>query len=154
VRIPAGERENFRLNKGNIFPSRKSLVSDIPAGEGKTAKHFFTVCYRLTKILFDRTEYTEWEIIFTCAYMKGGGGGGSASVWNSRLSLKCRNLYSPSATEVQYYIAKYLLLAMGLRCKCAESSIPGNSLHACVPLYKLCLYTYLDRYPSRSKCSF
>jgi hypothetical protein len=43
VRIPAWERENFRLNKGNIFPSRKSLVSDIPAGEGKTAKHFFTV---------------------------------------------------------------------------------------------------------------
>jgi hypothetical protein len=43
VRIPAWERENFRLNKGNIFPSRKSLVSDIPAGEGKTAKPFFTV---------------------------------------------------------------------------------------------------------------
>ncbi len=43
MRIPAWERENFRLNKGNIFPSRKSLVSDIPAGEGKTAKHFFTV---------------------------------------------------------------------------------------------------------------
>ncbi len=41
--IPARERENFRLNKGNIFPSRKSLVSDIPAGEGKTAKLFFTV---------------------------------------------------------------------------------------------------------------
>ncbi len=35
--------ENFRLNKGNIFPSRKSLVSDIPAGEGKTAKPFITV---------------------------------------------------------------------------------------------------------------
>ena len=43
MRIPAWERENFRLNKGNIFPSRKSLVSDIPSGEGKTAKHFFTV---------------------------------------------------------------------------------------------------------------
>ncbi len=43
MRIPAWERENFRLNKGNIFPSRKSLVSDIPAGEGKTAKLFFTV---------------------------------------------------------------------------------------------------------------
>jgi hypothetical protein len=43
VRIPAWERENFRLNKGNIFPSIKSLVSDIPSGEGKTAKHFFTV---------------------------------------------------------------------------------------------------------------
>jgi hypothetical protein len=43
VRIPARVRENFRLNKGNIFPSRKSLVSDIPAGEGKTAKLFFTV---------------------------------------------------------------------------------------------------------------
>jgi hypothetical protein len=39
----AWERENFRLSKGNIFPSRKSLVSDIPAGEGKTAKPFFTV---------------------------------------------------------------------------------------------------------------
>ncbi len=47
MRIPAWEREYFRLNKGNIFPSRKSLVSDIPAGEGKTAKHFFTV-YNLT----------------------------------------------------------------------------------------------------------
>ncbi len=33
--------ENCRLNKGNIFPSIKSLVSDIPAGEGKTAKPFF-----------------------------------------------------------------------------------------------------------------
>ncbi len=43
MRIPAWERENFRLNKGNIVPSRKSLVSDIPAGEGKTAKPFFTV---------------------------------------------------------------------------------------------------------------
>ncbi len=43
MKIPAWERENFRLNKGNIFPSRKSLVSDIPAGEGKTAKPFFTV---------------------------------------------------------------------------------------------------------------
>ncbi len=43
MRILAWERENFRLNKGNIFPSRKSLVSDIPAEEGKTAKHFFTV---------------------------------------------------------------------------------------------------------------
>ncbi len=43
MRIPAWERENFRLNKGNIFPSKKSLVSDIPSGEGKTAKHFFTV---------------------------------------------------------------------------------------------------------------
>jgi hypothetical protein len=43
VRIPAWERENFRLNKVNIFPSRKSLVSDIPAGEGKTAKPLFTV---------------------------------------------------------------------------------------------------------------
>jgi hypothetical protein len=43
VRIQAWEREKFRLNKGNIFPSRKSLVSDIPAGEGKTAKPFFTV---------------------------------------------------------------------------------------------------------------
>ncbi len=43
VRIPAWERENFRLNKGNIFPSIKSLVSDILSGEGKTAKHFFTV---------------------------------------------------------------------------------------------------------------
>jgi hypothetical protein len=43
VRIPAWERENFRLNMGNIFPSRKSLVSDIPAGEGNTAKPFFTV---------------------------------------------------------------------------------------------------------------
>ena len=43
MRISAWERENFRLNKGNIFPSRKSLVSDIPAGEGKTAKPFFTV---------------------------------------------------------------------------------------------------------------
>ncbi len=40
MRIPAWERENFRLNKGNILPSRKSLVSDIPAGE---AKPFFTV---------------------------------------------------------------------------------------------------------------
>ncbi len=40
MRIPAWERENFRLNKGNIFPSRNSLVSDIPSGEGKTAKHF------------------------------------------------------------------------------------------------------------------
>jgi hypothetical protein len=49
VRIPACERENFRLNKGNIFPSRKSLVSDIPAEEGKTAKPFFygVVSYRL-----------------------------------------------------------------------------------------------------------
>jgi hypothetical protein len=36
VRIPAWERENFRLKKGNIFPSIKSLVSDIPLGEGKT----------------------------------------------------------------------------------------------------------------------
>jgi hypothetical protein len=43
VKIPAWERENFRLNKGNIFPSRKSLVSDIPSGEGKTANPFFTV---------------------------------------------------------------------------------------------------------------
>jgi hypothetical protein len=43
VRISAWERENFRLNKGNIFPSIKSLVSDIPAEEGKTAKPFFTV---------------------------------------------------------------------------------------------------------------
>ncbi len=43
MRIPAWERENFRLKKGNIFPSRKSLVSDIPAGEGKTAKPFLTV---------------------------------------------------------------------------------------------------------------
>jgi hypothetical protein len=33
--------ENFRLYKGNIIPSRKSVVSDIPAGEGKTAKSFF-----------------------------------------------------------------------------------------------------------------
>ncbi len=45
MRIPAWEREKFRLNKGNIFPSRKSLVSDIPSGEGKTAKPFFTVQY-------------------------------------------------------------------------------------------------------------
>ncbi len=43
MRIPAWERENFRLNKGNIFPPRKILVSDIPSGEGKTAKPFFTV---------------------------------------------------------------------------------------------------------------
>ncbi len=43
MRIPAWERENFRLIKGNIFQSSKSLVSDIPAGEGKTAKPFFTV---------------------------------------------------------------------------------------------------------------
>ncbi len=43
MRIPAWERENFRLNKGNIFPSSKSLVSDIPPWEGKTAKPFFTV---------------------------------------------------------------------------------------------------------------
>ncbi len=35
--------ENFRLYKRNIVPARKSLVSDIPAGEGKTAKPFFTV---------------------------------------------------------------------------------------------------------------
>ena len=35
--------ENFRLYKGNVFPSRKSLVSDIPAGEGKIAKSFFMV---------------------------------------------------------------------------------------------------------------
>jgi hypothetical protein len=48
VRIPAWERENFRLNKGNIFPYRKSLVSDIPAGKGETAKPFFTV-YVVTK---------------------------------------------------------------------------------------------------------
>jgi hypothetical protein len=38
--IAAWESEKCRLNKGNIFPSRKSLVSDIPAGEGKTAKPF------------------------------------------------------------------------------------------------------------------
>ncbi len=49
MRIPAWERENFRLNKGNIFPSRKSLVSDIPSGEGKTAKHFFTVYLTINK---------------------------------------------------------------------------------------------------------
>jgi hypothetical protein len=35
--------ENFRLYKGNIFPDRKSLVSDPPAGEGKTVKPYFTV---------------------------------------------------------------------------------------------------------------
>jgi hypothetical protein len=40
--------ENFRLYKGNIFPSRKSVVSDIPAGEGKTAKSFFTVYFEIT----------------------------------------------------------------------------------------------------------
>ncbi len=60
MRIPAWERENFRLNKGNIFPSRKSLVSDIPAGEGKTAKPFFygvlksfhaKLCYHIRHIV-------------------------------------------------------------------------------------------------------
>ncbi len=34
---------SLHLYKRNIFPARKSLVSDIPAGEGKTAKPFFTV---------------------------------------------------------------------------------------------------------------
>jgi hypothetical protein len=41
VRIPAWERENFRLNKGNIFPSGKSLVSDIPAGGRENRETFF-----------------------------------------------------------------------------------------------------------------
>ncbi len=41
MRIPAWERENFRLNKGNIFPSRKSLISDILAGEGENRETFF-----------------------------------------------------------------------------------------------------------------
>ncbi len=45
VRIPAWERENFRLNKGNIFPSRKSLVNDIPAGRRENRKTFsYGVC--------------------------------------------------------------------------------------------------------------
>ncbi len=43
MRIPGWERGNFRLNKGNIFPSRKSLVSDIPAREGKTANLYYGV---------------------------------------------------------------------------------------------------------------
>jgi hypothetical protein len=29
---------------GKLFPARESLVSDIPAGDGNTAKPFFTVC--------------------------------------------------------------------------------------------------------------
>ncbi len=60
MRTPAWERENFRLHKGNIFPSRKSLVSDIPSGEGKTAKHFFTV------YLLGPGEHSEDIIIFIC----------------------------------------------------------------------------------------
>jgi hypothetical protein len=28
---------------GKLFPARESLVSDIPAGDGNTAKPFFTV---------------------------------------------------------------------------------------------------------------
>ncbi len=34
-------RENFRLYKGNIFPSRKRRVSDIPAGGRENRKTFF-----------------------------------------------------------------------------------------------------------------
>jgi hypothetical protein len=41
VRIPALERENFRLSKGYIFLSRKSLVSDIPAGGRENRETFF-----------------------------------------------------------------------------------------------------------------
>jgi hypothetical protein len=55
VRIPAWERENFRLYKGNIFPSRKSLVCDIPAGEGKTAKLIFTVYVQYSFLTCDGT---------------------------------------------------------------------------------------------------
>jgi hypothetical protein len=36
-----GKGKNFRLNKGNIFPSRKSLVSDIPAGGRENRETFF-----------------------------------------------------------------------------------------------------------------
>ncbi len=42
------------------------------------------------------------QMVFTfprCPDMKGGG---VSTLWNGRLLLKCRNLYSPSATEVQY----------------------------------------------------
>ncbi len=36
-------RENSRLHKGNIFPARKSLVSDIPAGSREINWNYFTV---------------------------------------------------------------------------------------------------------------
>jgi hypothetical protein len=42
--IPGWEeniRENFRLHKGKIFPARKSLVSDIPAGTLERDWDFF-----------------------------------------------------------------------------------------------------------------
>ncbi len=41
MRTLAWERENFRLKKGNIFPSTKSLVSDIPAGGRENRETFF-----------------------------------------------------------------------------------------------------------------
>jgi hypothetical protein len=49
---PALKRENFRPNKGNIFPSIKSLVSDIPAGGRENRETFFTVYACLSKSLY------------------------------------------------------------------------------------------------------
>jgi len=46
VRIPGWEKEypgNSRLHKGNIFPARKILVSDIPAGSREMDWNIFTV---------------------------------------------------------------------------------------------------------------
>jgi hypothetical protein len=48
-------RENSSLHKGNIFPARKSLVSDIPARSWKRDREFFysdslNAQYSITKV--------------------------------------------------------------------------------------------------------
>jgi len=40
----------LRLELGNLFPARESLESDIPAGDGNTAKSFFLQCRQLHEI--------------------------------------------------------------------------------------------------------
>ncbi len=73
MKFPGWERDiwqNFRLYKGNIFPSRKSVVSDIPAGEGKTAKSFLRCTVSSTnhslysvECILRRLNYTQGDTI-------------------------------------------------------------------------------------------
>jgi hypothetical protein len=48
-----------------LFPARESLVSDIPAGDGKTAKPFFTVWIPGGEIHFDFILISRYKVLIS-----------------------------------------------------------------------------------------